>query len=168
MKSCATVMFHGRKPQLAGSGQLCGMGNVQTASPRFVSLDANAFFVHPSLSRHLTGNHAISSSLSRLRRVSPQMSKSFSAEVHLALSALCVFPVVSAMDADASSVKADIQQNCCSIATRPRDGVTSRISRLPGAPRGLGSHTQKNVAARNSIVCRSETHRCGTAVGHKN
>lgn len=169
INSSVTVMLHGRLGDLSGLKPFCNSENVQAKSHRGVSLAANAPCSRPSFSRNLTGKSAISASRSRLRRVSLPLLKSCSAEAHLVLSAGCGFSDVptTAIDADASRAKADSQQNRYSIASRQCDGVTSRISKRPRAPRGLVSHTLENVAARISIACGPETHSCGAAVGHK-
>lgn len=165
-----TVMLHGRKGELTGLEPFFGLESVQTASHRSVSLDANAFFLRPSLSRNLIGKPAITESRLRLGRVSLPLSKLCSAEAHLARSACCVVSVVSvaAMVADAPRSQAKKQQHRYPIASRPRDGVTSRMPTRPRAPRGLEAYAFKNVAARPSVACGPETHSCGIAVGHQN
>ena len=167
--SSVTVMLHGRKGESAGLEPYCGLENVQSASHRSVLFDADTFFLRPSLSRNLTGKPAITESRSRLRQASLSLSKSFLAEAHLARSASCVVSDVptTAIDGDGPRLRANKQQHRCSIASRPRDGVTSRMLTQPEAARGLGSHSLKNVAARPSVACGPETHSCGTAVGHK-
>mgnify|MGYP006995631673 CR=1 FL=1 len=103
--SSVTVMLHDRRGESAGFEPFCGLEIVEAASDRGVSLGANAFFLHPSLSRNLTGKPAITESRSRLRQASLSLSKSFLAEAHLARSASCVVSDVptTAMVADAST-----------------------------------------------------------------
>ena len=167
INSSVTVMFHDRKGELTCLEPFCGIENAQAVSPRGVLLAANALSRRSSLSRKLAGKPAISASWSRLRRASLPLSKLCSAEAHLVHSASCVVSDVptAAMDADASRAKADKQQNRYSIASQPRDGVTSRMPTQPRTPRGLVSHTLINVAARSSVACGPETNCCGTAVG---
>ena len=169
INSSVTVMLHGRRGELTGLEPFCGLENVQSASHRGVSLDAKAFFLHPSLSRNLTGKPAITESRSRLLRVSLPLPKSCSAEAHLARSACRVLSDVPtvAMDADAPGFQADKKQHRYLIASLPRNGVTSSMPTQPTAPRGLEAHALKNVAARPSIACGPETHSCGAAVGHQ-
>ena len=147
INSSVTVMLHGRKGKLDGLEPFCGLEIVEAASVRGVSPGANAFFLHSSLS----------------------LSKSFLAQAHLACSASCVLSDVptTAIDADGPRLRANKQPHLYSIASRPRDGVTSRMPTQPRAPRGLEAHTLKYVAARLSVACGPETHSCGTAVGHK-
>ena len=165
INSSVTVMFHDRKGKLTGLEPFCALENAQTVSPRGVSLAVGAFCFRPSLSRNMTGKPAISACRSRLRSLSLPLSKSLSAEAHLALSACCVFSDVSGanMDADATRFQADKQQHRYLTASRPRDGVTSRMTTQPRTSRGLVSHTLKNVAARLSVVCGPETNCCGSA-----
>ena len=165
INSSVTAMLHDRKFELTGLESFCGIENVQAVSPRGALLAANALSRRSSLSRNLAGKTEISASRSRLRRASLPLSKSFSAEAHLELSACCVFSDVSGanMDADATRFQADKQQHSYLTASRPRDGVTSRMTTQPRTSRGLVSHTLKNVAARLSVVCGPETNCCGTA-----
>ena len=144
INSSVLVMSHSRRGELTGLEPFCGLENVQSASHRGVLLDANAFFLHPSLSRNLTGKIAITESRSRCRRASLPLAKSFLAEAHWARSASCVVSDVpaAAMDADAPRLHADKQQHLCLIASRPRDGITSRMPTQPRAPRGLEAHTE--------------------------
>lgn len=168
--SSVTVMFHGRKDGLTGCESFSVHESVQATWLRGVSLDASAFFLRPSLSQNLTGKSAITESLSRYRRASLPLLKSLLAEVHLARSASCVVSDVptTAIDGDGPRLRANKQQHRCSIASRPRDGVTSRMPTQPEAARGLGSHRLKNVAARYSVACGPETHSCGAAVNYFN
>ena len=170
INSSVTVMLLGRNGVLTGLEPFCGLESVQTASHRSVSLDANAFFLRPSLSQNLTGNPAISASRSRLRRVSLPLSEPFSAEAQLARSASCIVSdaLAAAMDADAPRFQADKQQHRCSIASRPRNSVTSRMPTQLTIPRGLEAHTLKYVAARYSVACGPETHSRGAAVSYLN
>lgn len=170
INSSVTVMLHGRKGELAGLEPFFGLEGVHSASHSGVLLNANAFFLHPSLSRNLTGMPAVTESRSRFRRVSLPLSKLCLAEAHLARSASRVVSDVPtrAIDADGPRLRADKQQHLCSVASRPRDGVPSRMPTQPTAPRGLEAHTLRNVAARPSIACGPETHSCGTAVSHLN
>lgn len=169
INSSVTVMLHHRWGELTGSGPFCGLENVQSAPHRRVLLDSNAF-LHPSLSPNLTGKPAITESRSRYRRTSLSLSKSFLAEAHLARSAPCVLSDVpmTGIDADGPRLRANKQQHRCLIASRPRDGVPSRLPTQPRAPRGLVYHTLKNVAARPSVACGPETHSCGAAVSYLN
>jgi len=170
INSSGTVMLHGRKGDSTGLEPFLGLENGQSASHCGVSLDADALSVRPSLSRHLTGKPAITESRSRLRRASLPLSKSFSEEARSALPASCVFSDVApaSMDAVASRAKSDNRQNRYPIALRPRDGVTTRIFRQPGAPRGLGFHTLHNVTARLSDPGGPEISCCGNAVSQLN
>ncbi len=165
--SSVTVMLHDRRGESAGLEPYCGIENVQSASDRGVLFDANAFFLHPSLSRNLTGKPAITESRSRYRSAS--LSQSFLAEAHFARSASCVVSDVptTAMVADASRAEAGNQQIPHSLTPRPRDGVTSRMPTQPRAPGGLEAHTLNNVAARHPVACGPETHSRGAAVGHQ-
>ena len=168
INSSVTVMLHGRKGELDGLEPFCGLEIVEAASVRGVSLGANAFFLHSSLSQNLAGKRATTESRSRYRRTSLSLSKSFLAEAHLARSASCVLSDVptTAIDADGPRLRANKQQHRCSIASRPRDGVTSRMPTQPRAPRGLEAHTLKYVAARLSVLCGPETHSGGAAVSY--
>lgn len=170
INSSVTVMLHDRKVEFSGLEPFCGIENVQAASLCGVFLAANALFRRPSLSRNLTGKSATGESRSRYRRSLLPLSKSSLAEAHLALSASCVVSdfLTTAMDAEAPSFQAYKQQYRCSIASLPRDGATSRMPTQPRAPRGLVSHTLKNVAARLSIACGPETSCCGTAASYLN
>jgi len=167
INSSATVMFHNRKFELTGFDVFCGIENAQAVSPRGVLLAANALSRRSSLSRNLAGKTEISASWSRLRRASLPLSQLCSAEAHLVHSASWVFldVLTTAIAAGASRAIADKQQNRYSIASQPRDGVTSRMPTQPRTPRGLVSHTLINVAARSSVACGPETNCCGTAVG---
>lgn len=169
INSSVTVMLHGRRGELTGLEPFCGLENVQAASNRGKLLDAKAFVLHPSLSRNLTGKPAITESRTRYRSASLSLSKSFLAEAYLARSAFCVVSDVrtTAIDADGPRLRANKQQHWCLIASRPRDGVPSRLPTQPRAPRGLVSHTLKNAAARPSVACGPETHSRGAAVGHQ-
>ena len=164
-----TVMLHGKKGGLTGCESLSVHESVQATWLRGVLLGVSAFFLRPSLSQNLKGKSAITESRTRYRRASLPLLKSLLAEVHLARSASCVVSDVptTAIDGDGPRLRANKQQHRCSIASRPRDGVTSRMLTQPEAARGLGSHSLKNVAARYSVACGPETHSCGTAVGHK-
>ena len=167
INSSVTFMLHDLNCVVSGL-ELCSFESVQTASDPSALLGANSCFLRPSLSQNLTGKPAITESRSRYRRASLPLSKLCPAEAHLARSASFVVSDVTtaAIDADGSRLRASKQQHWCSVASRPRDGVTSRMPTQPRAPRGLGSHTLKNVAARLSVACGPETHSCGTAVGH--
>jgi len=169
INSSVTVMLHGRKGELDGLEPFCGLEIVEAASVRGVSLGANAFFLHPSLSQNLAGKRAITESRSRYRRTSLSLSKSFLAEAHLARSASCVVSDVrtTAIDADGPRLRANKQQHRCFIASRPREGVPSRMPTQPRAPSGLEAHTLNNVAARHPVACGPETHSRGAAVGHQ-
>lgn len=170
INSSVTAMLHGRRSDLAGLEPFCGLENVQSVSHRGVSLGANAFFLRQSLSRNLAGKSAITESRSRLRQACLSLSKSFLAEAHLARSASCVVSDVptAAIDADATRLRENKQPHRCSVASRPRDGVQSRLPTQPRAPRGLVSHAIRNVAARPSVACGPETHSCGAAVNYLN
>jgi hypothetical protein len=154
---------------LTGLEPFFGLENVQSVSQRGVLLDAIAFFLHPSLSQNLTGEPAITDSRSRLRRVSLPLSKLCSAEAHLARTASCVVSNVptTAIDADAPRLHAFKKQHRFLTASRPREGVPSRMPTQPRAPRGLEAHTLNNVAARHPVACGPETHSRGAAVGHQ-
>ena len=173
INSSATVMLSGRRGELNGFKPFCGLENVQAAPQRRVLLDANAFFLYPSLSQNLAGKSAITESRTRYRSASLSLSKSFLAEAHLARSASCVVSDVRtiAIDADWPRRRANKQQHRCSIASRPRDGVPSRLPKQPRAPRGLVSHKLINVAARPLVAlaaCGPETHSCGAAASYRN
>lgn len=169
INSSVTVMLHDRRGDLAGLEPFFGLEGVHSASHSGVLIDADAFFLHPSLSRNLTGKPAITESRTRYRRASLSVSKSFLAEAHLARSASCVVSDVrtTAIDADGPRLRANKQQHRCLVASRPRDGVTSRMPTQPRAPRGLESHTLNNVASRPPVACGPETHSRGAAVGHQ-
>ena len=169
INSSVTVMLHDRRGELTGLEPFFGPESLQAASHRSVLFDADTFFLRPSLSRTLTGKPAITESRSRLRRASLSLSKSFLAEAHLARSASCVVSDVptTAIDADAPRFQANKHQHRYPIASRPCDGVTSRMPTQQRAPRGLEAHSLKNVAAHPSVACGPETHSCGAAVGHK-
>ena len=145
INSSVTVMLHDRMSESTGLELFCGLEIVEAASDRGVSLGANAVFLRPSLSQNLTGKPAITESRSRYRSASLSLSKSFLAEAHLARSASCVVSDVrtTAIDADGPRLRANKQQNRCLIASRPRDGVPSRLPTQPRAPRGLVSHAIK-------------------------
>ena len=115
INSSVTVMLHDRRGELAGLKPFCGLENVQSARHRRVLLDANAFFLYPSLSQNLTGKRAITESRSRYRRTSLSLSKSFLAEAHLARSASCVVSDVrtTAIDADGPRLRTNKQQHRC-------------------------------------------------------
>ena len=167
INSSVTAMLHDRRGESGGLEPFCGLEIVEAASDRGVSLGANAFFLHPSLSQNLTGKRAITESRSRYRSAS--LSQSFLAEAHFARSASCVVSDVptTAMVADASRAEAGNQQIPHSLTPRPRDGVTSRMPTQPRAPGGLEAHTLNNVAARHPVACGPETHSRGAAVGHQ-
>ena len=169
INSSVTVMLHGGRGELTGLEPFCGIEIVQSASHRGVLLDAKAFVLHPSLSRNLTGKSAITEGRTRYRSASFSLSKSFLAEAHLARSTSCVVSDVptAAIDADATRLRENKQPHRCSVASRPRDGATSRMPTQSRAPRGLVSHTLKNAAARPSVACGPETHSRGAAVGHQ-
>jgi hypothetical protein len=168
--SSVTVMLHDRRVEWTSLKPFCGLEIVEAASDRSVSLGANAVFLRPSLSQNLTGKPAITESRSRCRSASLSLSKSFLAEAHLARSASCVVSDVrtTAIDADGPRRRANKQQHRCLIASRPRDGVPSRLSTQPRAPHGLVSHTLKNVAARPLVACGPETNSCGAAASYLN
>jgi len=170
INSSATVMLSGRRGELNGFKPFCGFENVQAAPQRRVLLDANAFFLYPSLSQNLAGKSAITEIRTRYRSASLSLSQSFLAEAYLARSASCVVSDVrtTAIDADGPRRRANKQQHRCLIAARPRDGVPSRLSTQPRAPRGLVSHTLKNVAARRLVACGPETNSCGAAASYLN
>ena len=173
INSSATVMFSDRMGELNGLNPFCGFKNVQAAPHRRVLLDVNAFFLYPSLSQNLASKSAITESRTRYRSASLSLSKSFLAEAHLARSASCVVSDVRtiAIDADGPRRRANKQQHRCSIASRPRDGVPSRLPTQPRAPRGLVSHKLINVAARPLVAlaaCGPETHSCGAAASYLN
>ena len=169
INSSVTVMLHDRRGELAGLEPFCGLENVEAASDRGVSLGANAFFLHPSLSRNMTGKSAITESQARYRSASLSLSKSFLAEAHLMRSASCVVSDVSAtaMVADASRAEAGNQQIRHSLTLRPLGGFSSRMPTQQRTPRGLEAHTLNNVAARHPVACGPETHSRGAAVGHQ-
>ena len=108
--------------------------------------------------------------IENVQAASLPLSKSSLAEAHLALCASCVVSDVltAAMHADAPRFQVDKKQHQYLIASRPRDGVTSRMITQPRTPRGLVSHTLKNVAARSSVAFGPETSCCGTAASYLN
>ena len=53
INSSVTASLHGRRGELTGLKPFFGLENVQSVSHRGVLLDANAFFLHPSLSLNL-------------------------------------------------------------------------------------------------------------------
>jgi hypothetical protein len=120
----------------------------------------------PSLSQNLTGKSAISARWLRLRRASLLHSKLFSAEVHLALSAIRVFCKVPASAVGVGAQRAQVgnQPIRNSMVSRSRDSRTSRILTQCGPLNCLASHELKNVAARPSVACGPETNCCGTAL----
>ena len=173
INSSATVMLSGRRGELNGFKPFCGFENVQAAPQRRVLLDANAFFLYPSLSQNLAGKSATTEIRTRYRSASLSLSQSFLAEAYLARSESCVVSDVrtTAIDADGPRRRANKQQHRCLIAARPRDGVPSRLSTQPRAPRGLVSHKLINVAARPLVAlaaCGPETHSCGAAASYLN
>lgn len=168
--SSVTVISHDRRGESAGLEPFCGLEIAEAASDCGVSLGANAFFVRSSLSRKLAGKSVITERRSRCRRASLPLSTLCLAEARLERSALHVLSDVSvaAIDDDAPRFQANKHQHRYPIASRPRDGVTSRMPTQQRASRSLEAHTLKNVAARPSVACGPETHSCGAAVGYQN
>ena len=170
INSSATVMLSGRRGELNGFKPFCGFENVQAAPQRRVLLDANAFFLYPSLSQNLAGKSAITEIRTRYRSASLSLSQSFLAEAYLARSESCVVSDVrtTAIDADGPRRRANKQQASVFdslAAARRRPIKTVNTAKSPS--RSRISHSQKCCCAPFSRV-RPQTHSCGAAASYLN